>query len=558
MAHVDETVKAGATRVIHPGTTGQVIRPTDEQTTKDGDTPGQNIVPVPVASLQREAALTTRPNIASQIEPIAIRNGIKLYSSSTPLNTRGSFIILVTGPYGGGKDTILRKALEETSLNMTQPVRYTSRAKRPNEKEGVDYFFITPETAERMLASGEFLLCGELENGCHYATGIESVQSAFSQGQIPALIEGDDEIDAMKSVLKGRNIPYIEIFVSPLSREELALQDGVDRALAILEERMRTRGTSGIEQRLQKSKVLLEHIPDEAKVVKNAQGDLMSAVSDFSSLVQAKSQEVFESLSPREQFDNFSYVSENYFKLHNLRSNGQIAIIITGPSGSGKGSIWAKAIQSNEIKIAKNITNTTRPPRTGEVEGEDYYFLTEEELEEQKRTNELLEWTMVHNGHFYANSEKRLQDIFDSGKDAVLELDVMGANFYRYIFSKFGIPCVDVFISPLSKKELYDKGGIEKAIDVLKQRIEETNDRGTKAQIEDRMDKAREWLRGAYKYTHIIENVDGGLDKAVEQFIEIIRIKKLRETLIKGPLGDLLTEFATRDASGKVVSTLHD
>ena len=100
-------------------------------------------------------------------------------------------------------------------------------------------------------------------------------------------------------------------------------------------------------------------------------------------------------------------------------------IILSGPSGVGKDTVlqsWQKANQ----KVQKVVSYTTRQPRAGEVEGEDYHFITHEAFEQLIKQNAFLEHKEVY-GHYYGTPLHDMEELLNSGKFAVLKIDVQGA-----------------------------------------------------------------------------------------------------------------------------------
>lgn len=221
-----------------------------------------------------------------------------IFESKTELNPKGSFVILVTGPFGAGKDTLTSKVMEYAgnSFGIEQPVRYTSRDMRASEKNGREYYFVNREEFEKMASSDGFLLWGELTDN-YYGTSSKSLQNVFDRGKIPLMIQGISEIGPMKKALDDRKIPYVEIFISPLSREELNTPEGIDKALEILEKRMGIAGRNNMQGRLELSKAMLKGISKDTIVISNSNGDLDNAVLDFLKIVAAKKEELISNLS---------------------------------------------------------------------------------------------------------------------------------------------------------------------------------------------------------------------------------------------------------------------
>lgn len=100
-------------------------------------------------------------------------------------------------------------------------------------------------------------------------------------------------------------------------------------------------------------------------------------------------------------------------------------IIITSPSGGGKGTLITELMKRG-VGIGYSVSYTTRPMRSGETDGQDYSFITEEEFEHRIANNDFLEYARVH-GSYYGTSSSRVERLIGEGVDVILEIDVQGA-----------------------------------------------------------------------------------------------------------------------------------
>lgn len=123
-------------------------------------------------------------------------------------------------------------------------------------------------------------------------------------------------------------------------------------------------------------------------------------------------------------------------------------IVISGPSGAGKGTI-CKALLEREDNLYISVSATTRSPRAGEVDGVNYYFLTQEEFKKKVDNNEFLEWAEVH-GNYYGTPKFNVEEMINEGKNIILEIDVQGALNVK----KNCEDGVFIFILPPSMEEL--------------------------------------------------------------------------------------------------------
>lgn len=183
-----------------------------------------------------------------------------------------------------------------------------------------------------------------------------------------------------------------------------------------------------------------------------------------------------------------------------------LLVVISGPSGAGKGTI-CKRLRELMKDLKVSVSATTRQPRWGEIEGESYFFIDEEEFINKINNDEFLEYAKVY-GNFYGTPKKEVFEQLEAGNDIILEIDIQGAlqvkkNYPRGVF---------IFILPPSITE-------------LKNRIE---GRGTdsKEVILRRMESVYEELDYAFEYDYVVLNDE--VEAAVEKIECIIKAEKNR------------------------------
>ncbi|MBP2644716.1 MAG: gmk 2 [Firmicutes bacterium] len=183
-----------------------------------------------------------------------------------------------------------------------------------------------------------------------------------------------------------------------------------------------------------------------------------------------------------------------------------ILIVLSGPSGTGKGTI-CKALLQNCPNINYSVSATTRTPREGEVNGVNYWFVKKEEFQTMAKNNELLEWAEVY-GNYYGTPRKHVEQLLNSGKDVVLEIDTQGAMQIKAKFPQG----VFVYIVPPS-------------IDELAFRI---NKRGSESQesIEKRLGSVQYEISSAYDYNYVV--VNDQVEAATAKIEAIISAEKSR------------------------------
>jgi guanylate kinase len=128
-------------------------------------------------------------------------------------------------------------------------------------------------------------------------------------------------------------------------------------------------------------------------------------------------------------------------------------IIFSAPSGAGKTTI-VKHLLSKNFGLEFSVSATSRPLRGNEVDGKDYYFLTEDEFRKRIENEEFLEWEEVYPGRFYGTLKSEVERIRDKGNHVVFDVDVVGGcNIKNY----YGDEALSVFIQPPSINELKNR-----------------------------------------------------------------------------------------------------
>lgn len=183
-------------------------------------------------------------------------------------------------------------------------------------------------------------------------------------------------------------------------------------------------------------------------------------------------------------------------------NNKGLLIVISGPSGVGKGTVRKALFEREGHDLTYSISMTTRAPREGEVNGEDYYFVTKEEFEHQIAIGNLLEYAKFV-GNYYGTPYDKVEEQLNNGNEVVLEIEVQGA-----MQVKAKMPdAVFIFIAPPSYKALSDR----------------LHRRGTESEdiINERLQKAEREIDEAPAYDYIVINDD--VDNAADRIMAIIR-----------------------------------
>ena len=104
-------------------------------------------------------------------------------------------------------------------------------------------------------------------------------------------------------------------------------------------------------------------------------------------------------------------------------------IVVSGPSGAGKSTLIRASLESVP-ELAYSVSATTRDPRPGEVDGEDYIFLSREEFERWIEEGRFLEWA-EYSGNLYGTPEQKVEELLEDGKSVILEIELQGARLVR-------------------------------------------------------------------------------------------------------------------------------
>ncbi len=123
-------------------------------------------------------------------------------------------------------------------------------------------------------------------------------------------------------------------------------------------------------------------------------------------------------------------------------------IIVSAPSGAGKGSLL-KRVRAAMPELAVTVSATTRSPRPGEVDGVDYYFMTQEAFKRLIAQDAFIEWAQVHE-NLYGTLKAELERHLSAGRTVVLELDVQGMRSVKRLYPK----ARSIFIAPPTMEEL--------------------------------------------------------------------------------------------------------
>ena len=181
----------------------------------------------------------------------------------------------------------------------------------------------------------------------------------------------------------------------------------------------------------------------------------------------------------------------------NIDGRNKKVIIFSAPSGSGKTTI-IKRLLTYFPEFEFSISATSRQPRAGEVDGQDYYFLTKESFAEKVKNDLFLEWEEVYAGTCYGTLKSEIERIWDNGKIVVFDVDVWGGMRLK---EYFGSKALSIFVMPPS-------------IEVLEQRLRIRNTE-TEEAIQKRLSRSSLELQHSTKFDVTV--VNDVLEQAVDE-----------------------------------------
>lgn len=182
-----------------------------------------------------------------------------------------------------------------------------------------------------------------------------------------------------------------------------------------------------------------------------------------------------------------------------------LMLIISGPAGSGKGTVNAHLLNTGEFVYS--VSATTRAPRPGEKNGVSYHFISKEDFLSRINSGDMLEYT-EYCGNFYGTPKKEAEAVLESGKNLILEIEVDGAHQVK---EKYPDAILIMLLPP--------------SFSIQENRL---RSRGTETEekILARLERTKEELADVSSYDYVVYNYDGMDKAAAENILAIVRAEK--------------------------------
>jgi len=198
------------------------------------------------------------------------------------------------------------------------------------------------------------------------------------------------------------------------------------------------------------------------------------------------------------------------------KANKGRLFVMSGPSGTGKGTICKELLNREDIYLS--ISNTSREIREGETDGVTYHYVTKEKFEQMIANDEMLEYAQ-YAGNYYGTNKKRVLDALESGKNVLLEIEPQGALQVNKAYPE----AVLIFVLPPSAAEL-EKRLVERG-------------RESAELIQERMQAAKWEIEQCGKYDCCVVNYD--LEECVQEVCAIFRKKVAEQSFAEKILSEL-------------------
>lgn len=190
-----------------------------------------------------------------------------------------------------------------------------------------------------------------------------------------------------------------------------------------------------------------------------------------------------------------------------------LLLVLSSPSGAGKTTL-SRGLLKDDDNINLSISMTTRPPRPGEVEGQDYYFVSQPQFEAERKAGNLLEWAKVFD-NYYGTPRSPVEESIAKGRDVLFDIDWQGC---QQLEEKMAVDLVRVFVLPPSAKVLEQR---------LRDRAQDSSD-----VVARRMQAASAEISHWAEYDYVLVNSD--VDVSLAGLKAILAAERLKRERLRG------------------------
>tara|TARA_B100000902_G_scaffold218624_1_gene207749 strand:+ start:2622 stop:3281 length:660 start_codon:yes stop_codon:yes gene_type:complete len=212
--------------------------------------------------------------------------------------------------------------------------------------------------------------------------------------------------------------------------------------------------------------------------------------------------------------------------MHDKKVTQGLLVVLSSPSGAGKTSL-ATSIVSEHEEVVFSVSATTRPPRIGEIEGREYYFVKTVDFKAMIQNGDFIEYAEVF-GNFYGSPKKDIQELIECGKDVIFDVDWQGGTQIRN--SNLASSVVSIFILPPSIRALEER---------LLSRAQDD-----KSIVDFRMLEARSEISHWAEYDYVLINDNfSRVKSSIVRIIETEKMRRQRQHTLPNFIADLNDEF---------------
>lgn len=186
-----------------------------------------------------------------------------------------------------------------------------------------------------------------------------------------------------------------------------------------------------------------------------------------------------------------------------MNTNTSNIFILSGPSGAGEDSIIEGL--SNRLPIERIITSTTREPRSGESQGNPYYFLSREDFQKGIQNGEFIEYAQEYNNNYYGVTKTEINRVLHSGRIGIWKIEWKGVITAKKLYP--GICAIFLMTENL---------------EILEKRIRSRNPNVSQDYLQERMEYTKEWLKHQDIYDYTVINKENRLQEAIEEVASLI------------------------------------